>query len=136
MTNRTKPLVPQASRSRAATALLPRFLGHRRRDVASIRAALASDDFETVARLGHNMRGSGVSYGFPNVSLIGEELEAAADARDARRVDEQLALLEAWVAGVADMEIAHDAAPRTESGTHVRAVRAPGEGGGGGGDAE
>jgi HPt (histidine-containing phosphotransfer) domain-containing protein len=87
-------------RSPAAAALLPRFLEHRRGDVATIRAALERDDFETIGRLGHNMAGNGISYGLPEISTIGERLEADAEARDAKAVREQLASLEASLARV------------------------------------
>jgi HPt (histidine-containing phosphotransfer) domain-containing protein len=86
------------SRSPAATALLPRFLEHRRRDVVTIREALERADFETIGRIGHNMAGNGVSYGFPEMSAIGERLEAEANAGNAMAVLEQLASLEASLA--------------------------------------
>ena len=85
-------------RSPAATALLPRFLEHRRRDVETIRAAMEQGDFETIGRLGHNMAGNGLSYGFPEMSAIGERLEAGALARNEMAVREQLASLEATLA--------------------------------------
>jgi HPt (histidine-containing phosphotransfer) domain-containing protein len=108
-------------RSPAATALLPRFLEHRRRDVATIVAALEHGDFETIARLGHNMSGNGVSFGFPEISAIGERLEAEAVARNAIGVREQLASLEVCLARV-DEETAGEAGPQTESRTRVRAA--------------
>jgi HPt (histidine-containing phosphotransfer) domain-containing protein len=80
--------------TRAATTLRPRFLERRRRDVASIRAALECGDFETIDRLGHNLRGNGLSFGFPEMSAIGERLEVAAVAKNAIAVLEELALLE------------------------------------------
>jgi HPt (histidine-containing phosphotransfer) domain-containing protein len=98
VTSAAKPLVtPRESRDRAAAALLPKFIGHRERDAGAIRAALEHGDFEVIVTLGHNMRGNGPSYGFPEIGAIGERLEAAAGARDARRVGEQVAALEAWI---------------------------------------
>jgi signal transduction histidine kinase/HPt (histidine-containing phosphotransfer) domain-containing protein len=89
-----------ATPSPAATKLFPKFLDHRERDAATIRGALERDDFETIATLGHNMRGNGVSYGFPEVSAIGQRIETAAVARNARRVSEQLARLEECLARI------------------------------------
>jgi len=88
------------TRSPAATALLPRFLEHRRGDVATIREALERADFETIGRLGHNMAGNGRSYGFPELSAIGARLEAEAGARNATAVREQLDALEACLARI------------------------------------
>jgi HPt (histidine-containing phosphotransfer) domain-containing protein len=90
------------ARSPAATALLPRFLEHRRRDVVTLRAALADGDFETIRRLGHNMAGNGTSYGFPAMSTIGRHLEAEAGAGNSAAVRGQLASLEACLERVAD----------------------------------
>jgi HPt (histidine-containing phosphotransfer) domain-containing protein len=90
-----KPLV---ARSPAAASLLPRFIAHRAEDVATIRQALDRGDYAIIARLGHNMRGNGRSYGFPDVATIGERMEAAARTPDVAGVCEQLAALEDWVA--------------------------------------
>jgi len=82
------------TRSPAATVLLPRFLEHRRRDVAALRAAVECGDFETIRRLGHNMAGNGLSYGFPDMSAIGRRLEIEASAGNALGVSEQVTALE------------------------------------------
>ncbi len=89
-----------ATRTRAATDLLPKYVAHRERDVATLRAALAQGDFETMARIGHNLRGNGVSYGFPEIAALGEAMEQAVTARQARGIEAQVALLEEWLARV------------------------------------
>jgi HPt (histidine-containing phosphotransfer) domain-containing protein len=86
-----------APRSRAATLLLPRYLEHRARDVAALRLALDLGDFPSVSRIGHNLRGNGKSYGFPEVGAMGEALEIAARAKSAASVQQQLESLEAWL---------------------------------------
>jgi CheY-like chemotaxis protein len=98
-----------ASQSSATVArLLPRFLQNRERDMVAIREALAGEDFETIATLGHNMRGNGVSYGFLEVSAIGWRLESAAHVRDARQIEEDLPRLEACIARIRTAEGAVD----------------------------
>jgi PAS domain S-box-containing protein len=62
--------------------LIPGFLEHRRQDVIVMHDALDRGDFETVAMLGHGMRGAGGSYGFPAITDIGEALERAAASVD------------------------------------------------------
>jgi len=89
---------PLVARSAAAASLLPRFIAHRTEDVATISLALERGDYAIIARLGHNMRGNGHSYGFPDVAAIGERMEAAAQTRNTAGVREQLAALEDWVA--------------------------------------
>jgi CheY-like chemotaxis protein/HPt (histidine-containing phosphotransfer) domain-containing protein len=58
--------------------LIPGFLEHRRQNVIVMQDALDRGDFETVAMLGHGMRGAGGSYGFPAITDIGAALEQAA----------------------------------------------------------
>jgi len=58
--------------------LIPEYLERRRADVTALRAALAGDDLATLRRIGHNLRGSGASYGFLRISQLGRSLEQAA----------------------------------------------------------
>jgi CheY-like chemotaxis protein len=111
-----RPLLPPSA---TVSRLRPKFLEHRERDVATIRGALARKDFEIIATLGHNMRGTGVSYGYPEVSAIGGRLEAAAQAKNGRRIDEQIGRLEAWLLRIRNKL----AAGRPASSTRVRATR-------------
>jgi PAS domain S-box-containing protein len=63
-------------------ARVPVFLKNRRRDVLSMLDALAHDDLPTVRRLGHNMRGTGASYGFQAITDLGAAIEQEADHLD------------------------------------------------------
>ena len=63
--------------------LVPGFLANRRRDVATISAALERRDFQTLESLGHDMKGAGGSWGFPGITDIGAALEQAAMNADA-----------------------------------------------------
>jgi PAS domain S-box-containing protein len=62
---------------------IPAFLQHRRQDVVTMRNALAGGDFGTVERLGHDMRGAGASFGFPEITDIGAGLEFEAGRANA-----------------------------------------------------
>jgi HPt (histidine-containing phosphotransfer) domain-containing protein len=46
-----------------------------------IATAVAARDFTTIIRLGHQLKGSGLSYGFPEISEFGVRLEEAAENR-------------------------------------------------------
>lgn len=67
-------------------ALVPGFLANRQRDVDTIRKALVTCDFEEIADIGHKLRGNGATFGFPELSELGERLELGARARDHDRV--------------------------------------------------
>ncbi|HSD00253.1 MAG TPA: PAS domain S-box protein [Casimicrobiaceae bacterium] len=62
--------------------LVPVFLQNRRDDVAALAKALRDQDFDTVGRLGHGMKGAGGSYGFQAISDFGAVLEQAALTAD------------------------------------------------------
>ena len=64
-------------------AIVPKFLDNIRRNPPAIAAALDRNDFDTVRSLGHNMKGTGTTFGFPQISEIGDELEQAAKKQDA-----------------------------------------------------
>jgi signal transduction histidine kinase/DNA-binding response OmpR family regulator len=67
-------------------AIIPKFLNNIRRNSPLIAAALARADFDTIRSLGHNMKGTGTSFGFPQISDMGDELERAAKQQDADSV--------------------------------------------------
>jgi len=62
--------------------LIPAFLHNRSQDVIAMRDALDRGDFETVANLGHGMKGAGGSWGFQAITDIGDALEQAAASAD------------------------------------------------------
>ena len=67
--------------------LIPGFLANRRKEVDSLRAALAAGDFAQLQRIGHRMKGLGGSYGFERVSQLGKRIEDGARGRDAASVE-------------------------------------------------
>jgi HPt (histidine-containing phosphotransfer) domain-containing protein len=62
--------------------LVPVFMKNRRKEVESLRAALAAADFEQLRQLGHRMKGVGNSYGFARVSDFGRMIEDGARSGD------------------------------------------------------
>ncbi len=62
--------------------LMPVFLRNCRQNVVAMLDALDGGDFETVAILGHGMRGAGGSYGFQTITDIGAALEQVAESAD------------------------------------------------------
>jgi CheY-like chemotaxis protein/HPt (histidine-containing phosphotransfer) domain-containing protein len=84
------PVSPEQAVPRSSTvvALLPKFIEHRERDIVAVREAILHLDFLAIATIGHNLRGNAASYGFPELSALGENLELAANDRDIRGVDE------------------------------------------------
>jgi CheY-like chemotaxis protein len=104
-------------------ALRERFLARRAREVATAREALRRRDFAALETLGHNLRGNGPSYGFPRLGVLGRRIEAAAQAREVRRLE---TLLSQFASDVSDLASNGLPAAKSRSGTHARAVSTPG----------
>ena len=74
--------------------LIPDFLENRRRDVASLLDAVGREDYGSIGRLGHNLKGLGGTYGFYPITEWGAAIEEGARNEDARQIavaTEQLA---------------------------------------------
>jgi len=75
-----RPRLPDVHASMAD--LIPDFLKRRGEDVDSMRAAFAASDYEAIEKIAHKVKGSGGSFGFPQLSQIGADLELAARSED------------------------------------------------------
>jgi HPt (histidine-containing phosphotransfer) domain-containing protein len=71
--------------------LIPVFMSNRKKELESLRVALAAADFEQLRQLGHRMRGVGNSYGFERVSVIGKHIEEGARSGDKAALAAQIA---------------------------------------------
>jgi signal transduction histidine kinase/BarA-like signal transduction histidine kinase len=63
-------------------ALVPQYLDGRVNDLRRLSDALSGKDYETIRIIGHNMKGTGASFGFPQLTVAGALIEAAAKDRD------------------------------------------------------
>ena len=64
--------------------LVPTFLANCRAHALKLRAAAAAGDLAAAASIGHNLAGSGASYGFDRASGLGRESERVAKGREER----------------------------------------------------
>lgn len=81
-------------------ALLVAYLERRREDLAKLRQALHEGDMRGARLIGHRLYGSGSAYGLPRVSVLGHEIERAAQARDGRNLEAAIDRLAEAVAEV------------------------------------
>ncbi|GKS66193.1 histidine phosphotransfer domain-containing protein [Nitrospira sp.] len=77
--------------------LVPKFLTNRKKEVVTMREALASQDFETVRTVAHGMKGAGGSYGFDRVSELAAVIEQAAKTRDSSTIERDLPVLDSYL---------------------------------------
>ena len=78
----------------------PKYLENCRQNAVKMQVALDMHDLETVATLGHNLAGSGASFGFPVISAIGAIIQTAAESGDKSGVRDGIASLAAFLVGV------------------------------------
>lgn len=62
--------------------LIPGFLSRKRADLEAIVRATDAADYDTLAAIGHKIKGEGGSYGFDAITDAGAAVEAGAKARD------------------------------------------------------
>lgn len=79
-------------------ARVPAYLARRATELVRMKGALASDSYEDIRVLAHQMKGSGAGYGFPELSRLGRELESAAKSSDPQRTEDHLRELEEMLA--------------------------------------
>jgi len=71
--------------------LVPVFMSNRKKELDTLRVALASADFEQLRQLGHRMKGVGNSYGFNHVSTLGKYIEDGARSGDRAGLEARIA---------------------------------------------
>jgi CheY-like chemotaxis protein len=80
--------------------IVPGYLSARREELPGMLALLAASDFASLAVLAHNLKGSGTSYGFPDLTRIGIALEQSANQTDMGALSAQLSDLKDYLARV------------------------------------
>ena len=74
--------------------LVPDYVAARRLELPLLRALLADRRFDEVGRIAHRMKGTGATYGLPEVTRLGAALESAALAANAPAITNVLDQLE------------------------------------------
>ncbi|MEZ0393395.1 MAG: Hpt domain-containing protein [Pseudobdellovibrionaceae bacterium] len=58
------------------------FILRRHEELKSFLKSLKTSDFQEISRIGHRMKGNGVSFGFPELSSLGEKMENSAKEKN------------------------------------------------------
>jgi hypothetical protein len=83
-------------------ALIPSYLDNRKHDVLMLAEAATSGDLPAARVIGHGMKGSGVGYGFPQITEIGRAIEQCAAAQDTMGLEQQIRRLQDFLSELAD----------------------------------
>lgn len=66
--------------------LKQRYLSRRIQDLVNLKESLLKNDFSFALKLGHQMKGNAVTFEFPQMASIGDELEQAARRGDKEKL--------------------------------------------------
>lgn len=66
--------------------MVPGFLNRRREELTQFKAHIGKNDMAAIKSMAHKWKGHGTAYGFEAISLIGKDIEVAAEAKDAASV--------------------------------------------------
>ena len=80
--------------------LIPGFLENRQKDMQSLERALQENDFEKLRSVGHNLKGVGGGYGFPDMSKMGAEIEEGAKESNMEKVSENVQKLSHYLSNI------------------------------------
>ncbi len=80
--------------------LIPDFLVRVRKSVAEIEGLALVEDLVSIGRIGHNLKGSGAAYGFPEITRLGKEIEFAGRDGNAVAAREAARALTSYLEGV------------------------------------
>ena len=62
------------------------YLEHRKQDMDSLLLALEDGEFERIRSVAHDLVGTGGSFGFKHMSIVGRSLENAAKGRKSEEI--------------------------------------------------
>jgi HPt (histidine-containing phosphotransfer) domain-containing protein len=82
------------------SALVAEYLQRCRSDLAQLKQVLPTGEYETARRLGHQMKGTGKPYGFPELTQIGRAIEWAASKHAAAELSSRIQRLEICLNGI------------------------------------
>ena len=89
------PIDPdEAAFMAAVQRLIPGYLAKRANDLAALRNAYQLADLSSAKDIGHRLAGSGSSYGFETLTLIGRDLEDKAERGDLEAIARLITELE------------------------------------------
>jgi two-component system, sensor histidine kinase and response regulator len=77
--------------------LVPNYLASIRRDMATMMTAIGEQDCGIAGRLGHQFKGTGHGYGFPEIAQAGTAIELAARSANEGEIRRQILSLAAYL---------------------------------------
>ncbi|NJM09727.1 MAG: Hpt domain-containing protein [Bdellovibrionaceae bacterium] len=74
-----------------------KYLERRKKDIESLRTALATKTYDEFKRIGHQLKGNAASFGYNDLEKVAIQLEVAGERQDLHEASRQLGLFEQWL---------------------------------------
>lgn len=81
--------IPAASQSK--------YLLRRHEDLKKAKEALENGDLSSIQNMGHQWKGNGATFGYPELGSLGAELETAASENRKEQVEDLVKQFESWL---------------------------------------
>ena len=85
----TEMIIPEEARAK--------YIERRKKDIESLRSALAGRTFDEFKRIGHQLKGNAASFGYSDLEKVAIQMEAAGEKQDLHEASRQLGLFEQWL---------------------------------------
>ncbi|MFP4498639.1 MAG: response regulator [Vulcanimicrobiota bacterium] len=82
--------------------LLPHYIENVKETIRGMKKSLASQNYGSLRRKAHNLKGTGSSFGLNKISLLGEKLEIAVDRNDIEEARNLVKNLEEYYIGLSN----------------------------------
>lgn len=74
-----------------------RYMERRKKDLETCLYNLEHENYSELEKVGHQLKGNGLTFGHPDLSSIGSHLEIAAAAQNQKEIELALKDLSLWV---------------------------------------
>lgn len=74
-----------------------RYMERRKKDLEVCLYNLEHENYSELEKVGHQLKGNGLTFGHPELSTIGSHLEVAASTQDQKEIELALKDLSMWV---------------------------------------
>lgn len=80
--------------------LIGKYIDNRQNEVGMLRELLAHGKYELIANKAHNIKGNAASFGFPELGVVAQQMEAAALDMHKDQVQQGISSIEKWLQDV------------------------------------
>lgn len=74
-----------------------RYMERRKKDLETCLLSLEKKNFNEIEKVGHQLKGNGLTFGYSELSSIGTHLEQAASKRNMTELEKALKDFSSWV---------------------------------------